>query len=320
MALKIRNNPFFRNYIGIISAIVIIGIFLSIASPYFLKISNFVNIGNQIALNLIIAVGMTIVITTGGIDLSVGANVALTGIVVALFYYAAGGGPAALILGLVVGLATGAGIGVFNGLLVTVLNVPPFITTLGGMVAFRGLALVLSNGRVLYGLPESFQSVFGGFIFNTIPKSIVIAVVISVIGVFILNKTNLGRYAKALGGNEQCLRVCGININKIKMGVYIISGVTAAISSLALTSMMNAAEPNAGNFYELDAIAVVVMGGTSLMGGKGTVVGTILGALLLGIVRNGLNIMKVPPNFHQLIVGIIILGAVILGSKQNDAA
>jgi ribose transport system permease protein len=319
MVTRVR-SPFFRNYIGILGAIVVISIFLSIASPYFLKINNFINIGNQIALNLIIAVGMTLVITIGGIDLSVGANVALTGIVVALYFYAAGGSTIAVIGGLCVGLGVGIGIGTINGFLVTRLNVPPFIATLGGMVAFRGLALVLSNGRVLYGLPKSFEAVVGGFIGGAVPKSIVVASLVAAIAVFLLNKTTLGRQIKAIGGNEQCLKVCGINIYRMKMITYIIGGAMAAISALALTSMMNAAEPNAGNFYELEAIAVVVMGGTNLMGGKGTVVGTILGALLLGLVRNGLNIMKVPPNFHQLIVGLIILGAVIAGSTRDKSA
>jgi ribose transport system permease protein len=313
-------SPFFRNYVGILGAIVVISIFLSIASPYFLKINNFVNIGNQIALNLIIAVGMTLVITIGGIDLSVGANVALTGIVVALYFYAVGGSTIAVIGGLLVGLGVGIGIGTINGLIITRLNVPPFIATLGGMVAFRGLALVLSNGRVLYGLPKSFESVVGGFIASAVPKSIIVASIVAAIAVFLLNKTTLGRHVKAIGGNEQCVKVCGINIHRLKMITYIIGGAMASISGLALTSMMNAAEPNAGNFYELEAIAVVVMGGTNLMGGKGTVVGTILGALLLGLVRNGLNIMKVPPNFHQLIVGLIILGAVMAGSTRDRSA
>jgi ribose transport system permease protein len=313
-------SPFFRNYVGILGAIVVISIFLSIASPYFLKINNFVNIGNQIAINLIIAVGMTLVITIGGIDLSVGANVALTGIVVALYFYAVGGSTIAVIGGLLVGLGVGIGIGTINGLIITRLNVPPFIATLGGMVAFRGLALVLSNGRVLYGLPKSFESVVGGFIAGAVPKSIVVASIVAAIAVFLLNKTTLGRHARAIGGNEQCVKVCGINIHRLKMTTYIIGGAMASISGLALTSMMNAAEPNAGNFYELEAIAVVVMGGTNLMGGKGTVVGTILGALLLGLVRNGLNIMKVPPNFHQLIVGLIILGAVMAGSTRDRSA
>jgi ribose transport system permease protein len=319
MTSRVR-SPFFRNYIGILGAIVAISIFLSIASPYFLKINNFVNIGNQIALNLIIAVGMTLVITIGGIDLSVGANVALTGIVVALYFYAAGGSTLAVIGGLLVGLGVGIAIGAINGFLITRLNVPPFVATLGGMVAFRGLALVLSNGRVLYGLPKSFEAVVGGFIAGALPKSIIVASVVAAIGVFLLNKTTLGRHAKAIGGNEQCVRVCGINVNRLKMTIYIIGGAMASISSLALASMMNAAEPNAGNFYELEAIAVVVMGGTSLMGGKGTVVGTILGALLLGLVRNGLNLLRVPPNFHQLIVGLIILGAVMAGSTRDKSA
>ena len=311
-------NPFLGNYIGIIGAIIVIGIFLSFASPYFLKANNFVNIGNQIAINLIIAVGMTLVITSGGIDLSVGANVALTGIVVALYFSIAGDNPYMVFLGLLLGVVIGSGIGLVNGFIINQLNVPPFITTLGTMVAFRGLALVLSNGRGLYGMPKGFESVFAGFVWGGIPKPVIAAIVTAVIGVFLLNHTTLGRYIKALGGNEQCVRVNGINIKRIKIIIYALGGAMASISGLALTSMMNAAEPIAGNFYELDAIAVVVMGGTNLMGGKGTVVGTILGALLLGVVRNGLNIMRVPPNYHQLVVGAIILAAVIAGSRKSS--
>lgn len=312
-----QRNPFFTNHIGISGAIIVIGVFLSIASPYFLQTTNFVNIGNQIAINLIIAVGMTLVITSGGIDLSVGANVALTGIIVARYFLAAGGGFLLTVIGLLIGMLVGVAFGLINGLIITRLNVPPFITTLGTMVAFRGLALVISNGRVLYGMPKSFESVFAGFIGGVIPKPLVVAVVVAALGVFLLNKTTLGRYAKAIGGNEQCVKVCGIHIERVKLVIYGLCGLVASISGLALTSMMNAAEPIAGNFYDLDAIAVVVMGGTSLAGGRGTVVGTILGALLLGVVRNGLNIMKVPPNYHQLVVGIIILGAVIAGSLRR---
>jgi len=317
MTVRFR-NPFLGNYIGIIGAIIVIGIFLSFASPYFLKANNFVNIGNQIAINLIIAVGMTLVITSGGIDLSVGANVALTGIVVALYFSIAGDDPYMIFLGLLLGIVVGSGIGLVNGVIINRLNVPPFITTLGTMVAFRGLALVLSNGRVLYGMPKGFESVFAGFVWGGIPKPVIAAIVTSIVGVFLLNNTTLGRYIKALGGNEQCVRVNGINIKRIKIIIYALGGAMASISGLALTSMMNAAEPIAGNFYELDAIAVVVMGGTNLMGGKGTVVGTILGALLLGVVRNGLNIMRVAPNYHQLVVGIIILAAVIAGSRKSS--
>lgn len=316
MTVRFR-NPFLGNYIGIIGAIIVIGIFLSFASPYFLKANNFVNIGNQIAINLIIAVGMTLVITSGGIDLSVGANVALTGIVVALYFSIAGDDPHIIFLGLLLGIVVGSCIGLVNGAIINRLNVPPFITTLGTMVAFRGLALVLSNGRVLYGMPKGFESVFAGFVWGGIPKPVIAAIVTSIVGVFLLNNTTLGRYIKALGGNEQCVRVNGINIKRIKIIIYALGGAMASISGLALTSMMNAAEPIAGNFYELDAIAVVVMGGTNLMGGKGTVVGTILGALLLGVVRNGLNIMRVAPNYHQLVVGVIILAAVIAGSRKS---
>jgi ribose/xylose/arabinose/galactoside ABC-type transport system permease subunit len=317
MTIRLKGS-LLSNFIGLIGAIAVISIFLTIASPYFLKGTNFINISNTIAINIIIAVGMTLVITSGGIDLSVGSNVALTGIIVATFYLKTGTqSVVGVIAGIIIGLLTGIMIGIINGTIINLLNVPPFIATLGTMGVMRGLALVVSNGRVLYSMPEGFEKTFAGFIGGVIPKPVIVAIVIAIIGGFILNRTTLGRYAKALGGNERCVRVAGIHIEKYKLIIYTIVGALSSISGLALTSMMNAAEPIAGNFYELDAIAVVVMGGTSLMGGRGTMLGTILGALLLGLVRNGLNIMKVPPNFHQLLVGIIILVAVVIGSTRE---
>jgi ribose/xylose/arabinose/galactoside ABC-type transport system permease subunit len=317
MAVRLKGS-FVGNFLGLIGAIIGISVFLSIASPYFLKGANFVNISNTIAINVIIGVGMTLVITSGGIDLSVGSTVALTGILTALFYLSVKSKSVLVVIaGMLIGIATGVIIGVINGAIINTLNVPPFIATLGTMGVVRGLALIASNGRVLYGMPKGFESSFAGFIGGVIPKPVVVAIVIALIGAFILNRTTLGRYAKALGGNERCVRVAGLRIERFKLTIYTIVGVLSSISGLALTSMMNAAEPIAGNLYELDAIAVVVMGGTSLQGGKGTMLGTILGALLLGIVRNGLNIMKVPPNYHQLLSGVIILVAVIIGSARN---
>ena len=311
-------STFVANYLGLCIALVVISVLLVIASPYYLKVANFVNIGNQIAINLIIAAGMTVVITMGGIDLSVGSNVALTGIIVALFLRRYGSGIGIVLLGILIGLALGVLSGALNATIINRLGAPPFITTLGTMGVFRGLALVFSNGRVIYKMPEGFENAFAGFVFG-FPKPLIVAVAIVAITAFLLNQTTLGRFARIIGGNERCADVSGINVNRFKMIVYIYSGLLAAIGGLVLTAMMNAAEPIAGGFYELDAIAVVVMGGTRLQGGKGTITGTILGALLLGVARNGLNLMHVPVNFHQLLVGGIILAAVVSGSRSENA-
>jgi ribose transport system permease protein len=316
MMRRVRNT-FMANYLGLLIAIVAISVFLTVASHYFLKGKNFVNIGNQIAINLIIAAGMTLVITMGGIDLSVGSNLALTGIIVALFLKKFGPGLEIVLLGMLIGLALGVVFGFGNALIINKLGAPPFIATLGTMGVFRGLALVFSNGRVIYKMPRAFEKIFAGFVFG-FPKPLIVAAVILAISAFLLNRTTLGRFARIIGGNENCARVSGMRIETVKMVVYIYSGLLAAMGGLALTAMMNAAEPIAGNFYELDAIAVVVMGGTLLQGGKGTITGTILGALLLGVVRNGLNLMRVPVNFHQFLVGVIILVAVVSGSRRAN--
>lgn len=305
------------NYLGLVSAIIGISIFLTIASPYFLNVTNFINIGNQIAINIIIATGMTIIICSGGIDLSVGSNVALTGVLIAIFFRATEPGPFQVITGLMIGVGAGVLIGLMNGFFIAVLDIPPFITTLGTMGVLRGLALVFSGGRPLMGLPAGFQALVSGFVLG-IPKSVIVAVLCVVAGAFLLNRTVLGRYARAIGGNERCVVVSGIHLTKYKIFIYTIGSVMTAVSGIALTSIMATAEPIAGNLYELDAIAVVVMGGTVLEGGKGSILGTVLGAVLLGVARNGLNIMGVPANYHQLLVGIIILVAVIAGSSRTS--
>ena len=305
------------NIIGLILAIIAISTFLSFASPYFLNITNFVNIGNQIAINIIIATGMTIIICSGGIDLSVGSNVALTGVLIAIFFHAVEPTPLSIIVGLLVGICVGALIGLLNGTLVSVLRIPAFIATLGTMGVIRGLALVFSGGRPLMGMPDRFLALASGFIWG-VPKSVVIAIMVALIGAFLLNKTVLGRLARAMGGNERCVLISGINTKKYKIIIYTMEGILAAVSGIVLTSMMATAEPIAGQWYELDAIAVVVMGGTSLEGGKGSILGAVLGALLLGVARNGLNIMGVPANYQQLLVGIIILAAVMAGSLRKE--
>ncbi len=311
-----KNFKHFLNsvYSGPVIAILGIGLFLSLFSPQFLKISNFINVGNQIAINIIIAVGMTILISSGGIDLSVGANVALSSIVTAYYFINAPAGGSAPI-GVVIGLVCGLLLGTINGLIVALLKAPPFITTLGTMGVYRGIALVWSGGRPLTGIDKDFIGYFSGFI-GPFPKQILFALLIAVVGGFILNRTVLGRIAQALGGNERTIKISGLAVTKYKIILYALAGFTAALGGMVLTSMMAVAEPIAGQFYELDAVAVVVLGGTNLQGGKGTVLGTLLGAFLLGMVRNGLNIIGVPANYQQLFIGMIIMVAVIAGSSR----
>lgn len=303
-------------YRGSLIGIIILFILLSIFSPVFLSMNNFINIFNQITVNVIIAAGMTVLIISGGIDLSVGSIVALSSIFTANYFRNSPTGGMAIIgilIGLIVGMACGAG----NGLVISYLRIPPFIATLGTMSIFRGMALVLSGGRPLMDINEGYMKVFTGFI-GPIPKQFILAILISLVMYFVLERTKIGRIAFSLGGNEKCVMVSGINTKKYKILFYGISGTLAAIGGMVLTSMIAVAEPIAGMNYEMDAIAVVVMGGTSMDGGKGNILGTILGALLLGIVRNGLNLLGVDANYQQLFIGLIIMISIISGSSRKE--
>ena len=304
-----------RFHLELLFPIIVIASGLSVASPHFLNLQNFVNIGNQIAINVIIALGMTLLITGGGIDLSVGSNVALTGVIVAQFFQMGAHGAGSVLLAILLGLGVGVAIGVVNGLIISLLEVPPFICTLGTMTTLRGLALIASNGRPIMGMPDRFLNVFYGFAAG-IPKPVITALLLSILVAFIFNKTTFGRKTKAIGGNERCVRVCGINIVGMKILMYGLVGGLAGMAGLVLTTTMATAEPLAGTWYELEAIAVVVMGGTLLEGGKGTILGTLFGALLLGLVRNGLNLLRVHATYHTLVVGLLILFSVVISSDS----
>ncbi len=303
-------------YRGSLFGIIILFVVLSVISPVFLSMNNFINIFNQITVNVIIAAGMTVLIISGGIDLSVGSIVALSSIFTANYFRNSPSGGVAII-GVLIGLLIGITCGVGNGVIISYLKIPPFIATLGTMSIYRGFALVLSGGRPLMDLNEDYIHIFTGFV-GPIPKQFLLAIVISLVMYFILERTKIGRISFSLGGNEKCVMVSGINTRKYKILFYGVSGVLASIGGMVLTSMIAVAEPIAGMNYEMDAIAVVVMGGTSMEGGKGNILGTILGAVLLGIVRNGLNLLGVNANFQQLFIGLIIMIAIIFGSNRKD--
>ncbi len=297
----------------LVAPILILAAAMTFASPYFLTTQNLINVSNQIAINLIIASGMTLLITSGGIDLSVGSIVGLSAVASAVYFqegYGAYLGPYGAI---VVGVGVGGLVGLVNGVLVAIVGVPAFIATLGTMIAVRGLVFVVSGGRAIMGLDDRFLNVFSGFVFGT-PKPVVIALITAGLAAFVLNRTTVGRLLTGLGGNERCLFAAGIRVRRLKIWSYVLMGMLAGVAGLTLTSTMAAAEPFAGNWYELEAIAVVVMGGTLLSGGKGSVAGTMLGALLLGLVSNAINLLGVDANYHTFIVGGMIMAAIILGS------
>jgi ribose transport system permease protein len=303
-----------RSY-GIVIAFVLICIVMTILSPVFLTFTNVLNIIRQSSIYGIMAIGMTFVILTAGIDLSVGSILAISGAI------AAGSVKAGLGLELVVpiALAIGLGCGLVNGVLITAGRITPFVVTLGTMSVARGLTLIYTQGYPISGFQGAFRFVGGGDILG-IPFPILIFVLTTVLAWLILTQTRLGRYTYAIGGNEETVKLSGINSDVYKTIVYMISGLASAISALILTSRLNSAEPVAGTGYELDVIAAVVIGGTSLMGGRGSVWGTLIGALLIGVINNGMNLLGISPYFQLVVKGLIIIGAVLLDRLRQDAA
>lgn len=285
--------------------LVAISIVLSILSPHFLTLSNFFNISRQAAVITIIAIGETFVILTAGIDLSVGSNVTLSSCVLALVMINTENIP----LGVLAGLATGLTVGLINGLLVAKADLPPFIVTLGMLGIAQGAALVLTVGRSMFGLPIAFKFVGQGSVLG-IPVPLIIILVLAVVFHLILAYNRLGRYILSLGGNEEATRLSGINVDTVKISAYVISGLMAAIGGIVLSSRINSAHPAAGQGFELDAIAAAVIGGTSLMGGEGTIIGTLIGSFMMAVIRNGLNLLNVNTFWQQIVIGAVIIGAV----------
>jgi ribose/xylose/arabinose/galactoside ABC-type transport system permease subunit len=300
----------FRNFgqYGIYLAFLLICLVLAFSTPRFFTVSNMLTIGNQVSINALLAFGVTFVIITGGIDLSLGSMVAVTGVVAATFAHPE---TYPLIVPIFTGLLAGLAIGAFNGFVITKSKVPPFIVTLGTMTIGRGLALILSNGRPVSNLSDSFNFIGGGNIFG-IPFPIIILIIAFIVCSVILNKTILGRYMYAVGGNEPAARASGIRVNNVKMWVYTICGLLSAMGGILLTSRITTGQPNAGAGFELDAIAAAIIGGTSTSGGTGTMTGTLIGALLIGVISNSLDLLNVTSYYQQVVMGVIIIGAVVL--------
>ncbi|MHC4691336.1 MAG: ABC transporter permease [Planctomycetota bacterium] len=296
----------FRKY-GIFIAFIVVIVILSIICPSFLTWKNLLNIVRKSSIHGVMAIGMTFVILTAGIDLSVGSVLALTGVLCASFEHA--GLPVVLIV--IATLGIGAIIGSVNGLIITKGKVTPFVVTLGMMSVARGLAHIYTDGQPISGFGERFRYIGGGDFFY-IPVPIIIFAFTLLIAAVILRDTRLGRYTYAIGGNEEAVRLSGINVDRFKIAVYAISGLAAALGAVILTSRLNAGESIAGVGYELDVIASVVIGGTSLMGGRGSVWGTFIGALLIGVIDNGMNLLLIPAYWQLVVKGSIIVGAALL--------
>ncbi|WP_338055317.1 ABC transporter permease subunit [Shimazuella alba] len=313
MAIRQRLGDGWKQLGSTIGLVLIITIVSALSSD-FLTINNLLNVLRQVSINALIAFGMTFVILTGGIDLSVGSMLALSSAMVAQLMAKGVDFVPALLIGVIGGAIMGA----FNGLMITKGKVAPFIATLASLTIFRGFTLVFTNGSPITGMNNdlSFQMFGKGYLFG-IPIPVVTMLVVFAILLFVLRKTVFGRQTYAIGGNEEASILAGIKVDRVKVVIYSISGALSALAGIILISRLNSADPNAGASYELDAIAAVVLGGTSLSGGKGSILGTLIGALIIGVLNNGLNLLNVSP-FYQLVVkGFVILLAVLIDRKKS---
>ena len=296
--------------------LVVFCIIVSILNPRFLTISNILNILRQTSINSVIAAGMTFVILTGGIDLSVGSILAISGAVAAAMISQGNNE----FIAVIAALAIGAALGAFNGLVISKGKIQPFIATLGVMTLVRGYTLVFTDGKpISAGSSEAalkFSNIGAGY-FLGIPLPIYIMVLVFGLAYYVLRHTRTGRYVYSLGCNEEATIYSGINTDRIKVLVYTISGFLAALAGIIITARLSSAQPQAGTGYELDAIAAVVLGGTSLAGGIGGIFGTVIGALIIGVLNNSLNLMDVSSYYQLLLKGLVILAAVLLDRKQK---
>ncbi|MEG6573027.1 ribose ABC transporter permease [Caldibacillus debilis] len=308
------NMKGFFQKMGPFLGLLLIVIVLTILSPNFLTVTNILNVFRQVSINALLAFGMTYVILTGGIDLSVGSILALCSALAAGFMTDSMDPVLAVSAGLVLGALMGAA----NGFVIAKGKVAPFIATLATMTIFRGLTLVYTEGRPITGFSDSvaFKMIGRGY-FLGVPVPVYIMLAIFLILYLVLKKTTFGRGVYAVGGNEEASRLSGLNVDRIKIGVYTISGLLSAFAGIILASRLNSAQPTAGISYELDAIAAVVIGGTSLSGGRGRIAGTLIGALIIGVLNNGLNLLNVSSFYQQVVKGGVILLAVLLDRKKS---
>ncbi|WBU37480.1 ABC transporter permease [Homoserinibacter sp. YIM 151385] len=302
--------------IGPLISLVVLVVLLSLLSPFFLEVNNLFNVFQQITVLAIIALGATMVIVSGGIDLSVGSVAALSGMVAGVAFGQLG---LPMELSLVLSLLVGAAAGLVNGLLIVLGKVPPFVATLAMLSVARGITLVLSNGQPVSGFPDWFREIGTFDLFGVIPGVVILVAVLYAAGSFYLRFRPAGRSIYAVGGSEEVARLSGVNVGLLKIRVYTIAGALAGLGGLVLTSRLNSAQPTAGSGLELDVIAAVVIGGTSLSGGVGTVIGTLIGALIIGVLRNGLNLLDVSSFWQQVVIGAVIAGAVMVDTLGRRA-
>jgi ribose transport system permease protein len=297
---------------GILGVLVILVALMSVIAPNFVSFNNGLNVARAVSINAILAAGMTLVILTRGIDLSVGSAVALTGVSSVLLWTAGAPAIAAVLGGIVVGALTG----LIDGSLVAFLGLPSFIITLGALTYIRGLSYSLTNAQPLIASNLGFRGLGNGAIAG-IPTPVVIMLAVYAVLWFVLERTTFGRHVYAIGGNPEAARLAGVNVKWTLLRVYLIMGACAGLAGVIFAARVESGQPKAGEGYELDAIAAVVLGGTSLFGGRGRITGTLIGALIIGVLSNGLVLMDVPFFFQLVVKGAVIIFAVAIDGLKN---
>jgi ribose transport system permease protein len=300
-------KDFVRNNMGILIGFFVLCIIISVINPNFLTSNNLLNVLRQTSTNLYLALAMTMIIILGGIDLSVGSIMAVVGVVTTGLIAFLG---APVLVAVAAGLLVGMLIGAVNGYVAATTVIPPFIITLATMNIARGAAYVLTDGKPVRVMSDSFNFIGSGYIGGVLPTPVLYLIILLIVCYLIMNKTKLGRHMYAVGGNAEAAKFAGINIKKVKFFAYTFSGLMAAVAGIVLASRMFSGQPTAGNAAELDAIAAVVLGGTSMTGGYGRIGGTVIGALIIGVLSNGLNLMGVSSFWQFIVKGIVILVAV----------
>ncbi len=321
MASRFGNGvvKYFKDNIGIIIALLAMCIFLVIfptTRTTFLTPNNMFNILRQNASNLFLATGMTMVIILGGIELSVGSVIALSGCVAAGCVVNLG---LPEVVGFLAAILVGALVGMFNGLIICKTDIPPFIVTLASMNIAKGIALVYTQGAPIRCMTDAFKFPGAGYV-GPVPTPVILMVIVFIIAALIINRTQLGRHIYAVGGNAQAAQFSGINVSKVKFIVYTYTGIMAGIAGMVTASRLYSGQPTAGDGAEMDAIAAVVVGGTSMSGGSGRLGGTLIGVLIIGVLNNGLNLMGVDSNWQYIVKGLVILLAVYVDFIRNKKA
>ena len=319
------NTDFFRKFQSLL-ALVLMVIALALMTDKFFTVDNSLNVLRQICANLCLSIGMTIIILSGGIDLSVGAVLAFSGAVAAGLLKSGIAIPGTDIFieittsgAILAGLLVGTMLGWFNGFVITRFKLPPFVATLGMLSIARGLTMLWTGGFPITRLGDPFNFMGSGHLFG-VPMPVLISAALVIIFVVLMKRTRFGRNIYAVGGNERAATLSGLNVNRIKLLVYMLGGTLAGVAGLLVTARLDSATPNAGMGYELDSIAAVVIGGTSLNGGRGTIMGTVLGCLIIGVLNNGLVLLEVSPFWQQVIKGFVILVAVAvdkMGARKS---